>query len=132
MPLLKDARFNALLVEPEQPPREVWVHNSLDGLSTYISGAAISKYDVPGDSVCFLYSATPACGNRRLNRAVFNENDGVAFIITGPFLVAGRLYEDRLCGLCHEQVEEYRRLFLVPHVFVRENNNVVPWRGKDG
>lgn len=126
MTLFCDATFNALLVEPEQPPREVWVKNSREGILSHIGGDTVMKYELPDDAVCFLCSAGPQ-GKRRPNRAVFNEDGSVSFIIYGPFLIAGRMFEDKLCGLCYEQVQEYRRLFLVPHVFVRENNQVVVW-----
>jgi hypothetical protein len=125
--LFCDSRFNALLVEPEQPPREVWVENSRKGILSYIGGGAVMKYEQPHDAACLLFSTGPQ-GKCPPNRAVFGKDGGVPFIIYGPFLITGRLYGDRLCGLCPEQVVEYRRQFLVPHVFVRENNEVVLWR----
>lgn len=128
MKLFRYNEFNALLVEPELPPREVWVNNNRAGVLAYIGGEAITKFDVPGDSACYLYNAAPPGDGRRLNRAVSDEESATAFIITGPFLVAGRLDGDKLCGLCYEQMDTYRRLFFTPHVFVRQNNTIVPWR----
>ncbi|MDL2294300.1 DUF3846 domain-containing protein [Ruminococcaceae bacterium OttesenSCG-928-D13] len=120
--------INALLVAPEQPPREVWVGNSRADILSHIGGDIVMKYDVPGDPVCLLYNPTPHGDGRRLNRAVLDKDGNTLFIISGPFLIVGRLFEDGLCGLCPEQVAEYRRHFHTPHVFVRENNKIVLWR----
>lgn len=128
MTLLRDAIINALLVEPEQPPREVWVRNSRAGVLACVGGNAVAKCDLPDDAACLLYNAASPENGRRLNRAIPNKHGGTAFIISGPFLIAGRLYENRLCGLCPEQVEKYRSQFLVPHVFIRKNNEIVQWQ----
>lgn len=128
MTIFSNAVFNALLVEPEQPPREVWVTNSLEGVLAYIGGDSIHKHDAAGDAACLLYNAEPYGSGRRLNRAMFDAHGNIDFIISGPFLVAGQLYPDRLCGLCPEQVEKYRQQFLVPHVFIRENDQIKLWR----
>ena len=121
MTLFRDTRFNALLVEPGQPPSEVWVENSRTGIHSYIGNGIIMKRDFLDDAACLLYSTEPE-GERQPNRALFDEY-GVSIIIRGPFLITGRLYENRLCGLCYEQMEQYRRQFLIPHVFVNKNND---------
>ncbi len=112
--------FGALLVEPEQPPREVWVENSRAGILAHIGGNILLKHDRPGDAACYLFG-----GGYCPNRAVFDESGNVTFTIYGPFLVAGRLFADRLCSLCPEQAQAYSSLFHVPHVFLRENGQVV-------
>ncbi|NLW78397.1 MAG: DUF3846 domain-containing protein [Ruminococcaceae bacterium] len=119
--------LNALLVEPEQPPREVWVANGKNGILIHIGGDAVMRYNVPGDPACFLFSAEPHGNGRRLNRAVLDEAGNTLFIISGPFLIIGRLFEDGLCDLCPEQVAAYRRRFHLPHAFVRKNNQIVLW-----
>ncbi len=129
MTIFSDAVFNAPLVEPEQPPREVWVKNSRDGVLAHIGGDAIHRHDTPEDAACFLFNAALPGEGRRLNRAVLDENGNIAFIISGPFLIAGRLYPDRLRSLCPEQARRYQCQFLTPHVFIRENNKIVLWRG---
>lgn len=120
MTLFKDTTFNALLVAPGQPPCEVRVENTRAGILAHIGGDTVMKYDIPSDSACYLYSPAVHDGEQP-SRAVADDEGEHGFTISGPFLIAGRLFEDRLCGLCPEQVEAYRRLFLFPHVFVMES-----------
>lgn len=121
--VIEEEKIKVVICEPGWIARIEEIPNSLESLQKVVGGYIEAVYPFD-DEACIICNEEGKITGMDLNRALRNEDDEVADIIAGTFIVCG-LGEDDFCGLTDEQVERYMKMFEYPEAFFNVNGNIV-------
>lgn len=115
--------INILVVEPGKKPYPKEIHSDLEFLQKEVGGyiEIVYPFDEPVGVVC---NEEGKLNGLPLNRALRDEDGVVYDILSGTFLVVG-LDEEDFCSLTPEYMEQFKRKFDTPEMFMRMNDKLV-------
>lgn len=118
--------MKVLMVEPGKAPYEAELDGSLKSMQEAVGGGiqGIYPYD---DPVAVVSNRDGKDMGLPLNRAVYDQNGGMADIIAGTFFMAG-LGEESFTDLSDCFMEKYKEQFRYPEKFIRLAGEIVAVR----
>lgn len=120
----EEKQIVALVVEQGEYPELKTIDNTLKSLQSIVGGNIQAIYPYT-DKVALICNEDGKIAGLDLNRAVYDEaNHEMIDIMTGTFIVVG-LGEEDFASLLPEQAEKYSKMFHMPEVFVRLNDEIL-------
>ena len=120
----KEKQIAALVVEPGEYPELKTIDNTLESLQSIVEGNIQAMYPYT-DEVALICNEDGKIVGLDLNRAVYSETGHEMIdIVAGTFIVVG-LCEEDFASLSPTQAEKYSKMFHMPEVFVRLNDEIL-------
>ena len=108
-----------LMIEPLKHPKVIETDNlDLEFLQWAVGGSIEAVYPF-ADPVAVICNEEGKLKGLALNRPLLDEDDRIYDILCGTILVTG-VGEEDFCGLSDELLEEYKKHFWEPKVFISD------------
>ena len=113
--------MKVLIIEPGKEAYEAEIGDTLKDMQKVVGGyiEAIYPYEEP---IALFCNEEGKLNGLPLNRALRDEDGNIYDIIAGTFFICG-LSEDNFDSLSPELVEQFKKTFLTPQLFIRDNKS---------
>lgn len=115
--------LTALLVNPQEKPKEIEFNNSLKTFQGLVKGN-IEVLASADNDVLFIMNEEGKLNGLPLNRAIYDTEGKLADIIVGSFLVVGT-HGDDFGSLTPVQIEKYSKHFEKPEKFTKLAGKII-------
>jgi hypothetical protein len=115
--------MKVLLVKPNEFAAEAEIENSLKA-EQKIVGGLIEVFRPNNDPIVYVLNEEGKMMGLDANRAIYDKQGNMIDILVGTFFVCG-VKSDEFVSLSPELMAKYKKLFLEPEMFLRENGAIM-------
>ena len=123
LPQAETNKMNVLLVKPNEQAKEAEIGSGLKAMQNIVGGL-IEVFRPGKDPVVYILNEEGKMTGLEPNRAIFDRQGNMIDILVGNFFVCG-IKDDEFISLSPELMDKYKKLFLEPEIFIRENNTIM-------
>ena len=115
--------ITVLIIEPGKEPYVKAISSDLKSLQQEVGGYIQTIYPWE-DLVAVICNDEGKLNGLALNRALRDEDGHIYDVIAGTFIIAG-LSDDNFASLSSKEVEKFSKLFELPEIFIKTDNDVI-------